>query len=167
MARRGTDSIEPYGYGCCHPYWQYATVNCYPDFPTPTRTDGHWEQRITDKHCDYPGCGGVCCSNLSSRVYAKDHQCATPSDEEECEAQEWYWNFTNSTCQESAPPPCNLIPEVCDTGNGGAWSFELCGCWYPNTPILLDIAGDDFVLTNATVELTSILTAMARKRNWR
>ena len=149
MARRGTDSIEPYGYGCCHPYWQYATVNCYPDFPTPTRTDGHWEQRITDKHCDYPGCGGVCCSNLSSRVYAKDHQCATPSDEEECEAQEWYWNFTNSTCQESAPPPCNLIPEVCDTGNGGAWSFELCGCWYPNTPILLDIAGDGYALTNA------------------
>jgi len=70
-------------------------------------------------------------------------------NQDDCTNSGWYWNFTNSTCQQDPPPPCNLQPEVCDTGNGGAWSFELCGCWYPNTPILLDVVGDGFALTNA------------------
>ncbi|MGZ8842449.1 MAG: hypothetical protein ACXW18_02225 [Pyrinomonadaceae bacterium] len=70
----------------------------------------------------------------------------TPSNESQCDGAGWYWNFTNSTCQSDAPPPCELFPEVCDTG--GSWSFEWCTCWYPNSPIVVDISGDGFALTN-------------------
>lgn len=38
------------------------------------------------------------------------------------------------------------MPEVCD--NGG-WSFEWCGCLTYNTPIVLDVEGDGFNVTNA------------------
>jgi len=57
-----------------------------------------------------------------------------------------YWNYTNDTCQEDPPPTCDLIPENCDPG---AWSFEWCACWYYSTPILLDVAGNGFNLTDA------------------
>jgi hypothetical protein len=63
----------------------------------------------------------------------------------ECESEGGYWNFTNSTCQEDPPPPCDLMPEVCDNG---AWSFEWCTCWYNTSPIVIDIAGDGFRMTD-------------------
>ena len=95
--------------------------------------------------------GGSCHYSSGSETLTTQHYCRADEVEDEgtCEENNWYWNFTNSTCQEDPPPPCDLIPEECDSGNGGAWSFEWCACWYPNTPILLDIAGDGFALTNA------------------
>ncbi len=65
----------------------------------------------------------------------------------ECEAAGWFWNFTNSTCQQDPPPPCDLVPEICDNGSGGSWSFEWCTCWYPTSPIVIDVAGDGFRMT--------------------
>jgi hypothetical protein len=62
----------------------------------------------------------------------------------DCEANGWFWNFTNSTCQEEPPPPCDLVPEVCDSGS---WSFEWCACVPYTSPILVDVAGDGFRMT--------------------
>jgi hypothetical protein len=38
------------------------------------------------------------------------------------------------------------LPEPCP---GGWWSFETCQCEYPLSPILVDVSGDGFNLTNA------------------
>lgn len=40
---------------------------------------------------------------------------------------------------------CELEFQVCD---GGVWSFELCDC-VPGSPILVDVAGNGFNITNA------------------
>lgn len=67
--------------------------------------------------------------------------------QQECEEMSWYWNPFSDSCQEDPPPPCELIPEVCDPG---WWSFEWCGCVNYNTPILVDVSGNGFNLTNKT-----------------
>lgn len=72
------------------------------------------------------------------------------TDQEGCETIGGFWNFTTGSCQESAPTP---TPPP-DGGGGGrdigiccvptADGFECCG-----TPILIDVIGDGFKLTNA------------------
>jgi len=69
-----------------------------------------------------------------------------PVAQSECDAFGWYWNPINDFCQSDPPPGCELFPEVCE--NGG-WSFEWCGCVPYNTPILVDITGNGFNLTNS------------------
>lgn len=50
-------------------------------------------------------------------------------------------------CQPHPPPPCYLSPpESCF---GGTWDPVWCACTIPSTPILVDVAGDGFDLTNA------------------
>jgi hypothetical protein len=70
---------------------------------------------------------------------------AAASSKGECESYSWFWNPFSDTCQEDAPPPCDLIPEICENG---IWSFEWCGCVPYNTPIVVDIAGNGFSLTS-------------------
>jgi hypothetical protein len=80
-------------------------------------------------------------------AFYPDEDCG---DYEACELNQWYWNFTNSTCQESSLNP------GCTTDQWGFWNpSHTCNYWYTgcdcltDTPILLDIAGDDFDLTDA------------------
>jgi len=95
-------------------------------------------------------------------VYAKDHQCATPSDEEECEAQEWYWHFPTNTCSEDpesafeCDPPCT----------GEYFCYE--GLCSDNTPILIDMLGNGFNLTNAAggVNFDFNANGTANKLSW-
>lgn len=66
----------------------------------------------------------------------------TPSTQQQCESAGWYWNFASQTCQESPPSgggggggmPCCVF-----TADG----YECCG-----TPILIDVLGDGFALTD-------------------
>jgi hypothetical protein len=70
----------------------------------------------------------------------------TPTNTEQCDSAGWYWNPFTTTCGSKAPPPCYLFPEVCE---GGYWDDVWCRCFYYPTPILLDITGDGFNLTDA------------------
>ena len=87
-------------------------------------------------------------------------------DEETCTANGWYWNFTNSTCSDQ---PVSSCPEHCFGYNmldeGGCWdAVDYCayefgcpdgetdggsGCCCGPTPILIDVLGNGFSLTDA------------------
>ena len=82
--------------------------------------------------------------------------CALPSgeeDEEDCQMAGWYWNFTNNRCQampvsQGTPIICFQTWEYC--GNGQTWNSETCECeGEPVSPILIDVNGDGFSLTDA------------------
>ena len=74
-----------------------------------------------------------------------------PTNQEDCEAASWYWNPFGDYCQPDPPPPCELLPEVCENGS---WSFEWCGCVGYPTPIVVDVNGDGFDLTSAADGVT-------------
>jgi hypothetical protein len=76
------------------------------------------------------------------------------TDEEDCESYGYYWNFTNSTCEEPSGGTCvgGHAPPVCDPPN--EVDLGRCCCvdyWGDCTtsPILIDVIGNGFALTDA------------------
>jgi hypothetical protein len=80
--------------------------------------------------------------------------------EEDCSEFGFYWNSTNSTCEESAPSSggsggCASGGELCsfhsDCCDGLCGSDNLCGDGEaaPGSPILIDVLGNGFSLTGA------------------
>jgi hypothetical protein len=68
--------------------------------------------------------------------------------QQQCDAVQRYFNFANYTCDDTPPPPpCDVDYQICDTGY--AWSYADCQC-ETTSPILVDVAGNGFSLTNAT-----------------
>jgi hypothetical protein len=67
--------------------------------------------------------------------------------QQECQANGWYWNFSESHCQ-SSPWYCDQQPTNC--GQYYFWSTETCHCEWSNSPIVLDVAGNGFNLTSGT-----------------
>ncbi len=68
------------------------------------------------------------------------------SDEETCEAYGYYWNFANSTCQDT--PPVDCVDYICPFRSCG-FGMDSCTCQcLPGSPILVDIAGDGFAMTD-------------------
>jgi hypothetical protein len=96
--------------------------------------------------------------------FNKEHTCAA-SEEEECEANGWYWNFATSSCQTNPPPPCYDLPSQCDHG---WWSYVWCACVDDPTPIVVDVAGDGFALTpfNDGVEFDFDANGTREKAAW-
>ena len=62
-----------------------------------------------------------------------------PTSQTVCESAAWIWNPIADVCQTDPPPPCDLFPDVCDSGG---WSFQWCTCIPIDSPILLDVAGN-------------------------
>lgn len=78
----------------------------------------------------------------------------------------WFWDPINDYCQEDPPPPCNILePEFCPHG---PWDPEWCGCVTQTTPILVDVAGNGFDLTNTADGVTFNLNTVggSEKLGW-
>ena len=71
--------------------------------------------------------------------------CCAATDSESCATSGWYWNFTEGYCQDS-PWYCGSAPQNC--GLSFMWSTESCRCEYV-TPVLVDVSGDGFRMTDA------------------
>jgi len=90
-----------------------------------TGNDGNQGLITQDFICeDVPDSPGSCTATLNSRLVYNGY-CPTPTPTPECDQQ---------------PTNC---------GSGWHWSFEDCGCVRNSSPIVIDISGDGFDLTNA------------------
>lgn len=160
-----TDTGQSYNSVLC-PY-------CWPGFSTPTFTEAgntaYWDQLTSTGSWNSQGtcvqsgahshrqghtCGTTTkedCDAIGSYYLTSSSTCSDspPTNSSDCEAIGMYWNFTNNTCQADPPPPCDLDFQLCDDENGWHWSFEECQCVHYNTPILVDVVGNGFNLTNA------------------
>ena len=119
---------------------------CYPDYYTPVWIGSNktqWDEitYTTSWNNSFSACVPV---STATHHYVPYYCAASEADDEDtCEANGWYWSFSNNTCGET--PPCTQEPDICDTGYG--WSYADCQC-ETTSPILIDVAGDGFALTD-------------------
>jgi len=88
----------------------------------------------------------VTCTNVIS---TRAVRCvgAPPTTSTECEDAGLYWNYSEHHCQDT-PWYCEMQPQVC--GPGLAWNFDHCQCEGNSSPIIIDVSGNGFSLTNPT-----------------
>jgi|GEM_PF-1328267 len=159
---QGFDVAEP---GQCFG----SGVACYPGYDTPVWVDSNknsWNE--VTHNPSYNSSGNVCIlTGSATKDHPTKHYCGASEaeDEDTCEANNWYWNFTNSSCQEDAPPTCYDLPSECDHGQ---WSFVWCACVDYPTPIIIDISGDGIALTpfNGGVEFDFDRDGTREQASW-
>ena len=95
-----------------------------------------------------PCCGELACTPTSSS----------------CQSAGWYWNFTNSTCSETNPcvEYCVIDYECPPPGYA---DYCACTCAGYPSPIVIDVAGNGFYLTNAINGVNFDLNADGRPEN--
>ena len=82
-----------------------------------------------------------------------------PTTQPDCENEGFSWNFASNRCDETAA--CTLEPQICN--DGYQWSMGECQCALFSSPILVDVAGDGFSLTNAAAGVRFDLNNKGRK----
>lgn len=165
-----------YTYDCVHTgqdpksitYVVRGPNNCCPGVPTPTPTPCPSPTATPPPNrtdCHFVRCRYVCGPNLAE----------IPQDE--CEESGLYWDFANNACSSTPPDPeptASPTPAPTSTpaptpnptppsGGGGCtvnwwvagwcedYDFDTCTCYggINKSPILIDVLGDGFDLTNA------------------
>ncbi len=71
---------------------------------------------------------------------------AVATTSSECQDAGMYWNFSQGSCQDT-PWYCDNEP---DCRSAGVWNFNTCRCDYPASPIVVDVTGNGFNLTENT-----------------
>jgi hypothetical protein len=134
--------------------------------------DPYHDNTSLPTYCDVIVVAGLYCicspTSCPEDYIWNDELCSCQPDtntEGGCAAAGWYWNFTNSSCQQEAPPPCYDLPTLCDHG---WWSSVWCACVDDPTPIVLDVAGDGIALTpfNGGVEFDFDANGTREKASW-
>ena len=70
-----------------------------------------------------------------------------PTTSQDCYVAGGYWNYYQNTCSPT-PPPCT--EQLYSCLGGQYWDEFACGCFaWPPTPIVVDVLGNGFELTNA------------------
>lgn len=111
--------------------------------------------RIACKHIETLS---VCCTTDPKTVNrAVSCSSSVPTTQSDCEDMGFYWNSTNNSCSETDPNscgPCTSDPgysswnsENCDPPESH-WSCTQCQCVSNPSPILIDIQGNGFALTD-------------------
>ncbi|HEY8223915.1 MAG TPA: hypothetical protein VIG25_01475 [Pyrinomonadaceae bacterium] len=159
------DALTANGFGGCD--WNSDCFGsfdgnqyCWPDFFQPVTTSGGVFSilvRNYDTSSRQTACAvspfmwkQVHCDIISETNFSKSWTCVANS-EEECEANGGYWNFTNNNCQQG-PIEYGCTPDqwgFWNSRNDCYWSYNNCDCWNGDSPVLIDVQGNGFNLTDA------------------
>jgi len=128
-------------------------VPCYPGFDTPVwigTNKNRWNEVTHAPAYESGGASGAGCTYQSAgHDNPVDYYCnpSEADDEASCEANGWYWNFTNNTCEET-PPSGGCVDYICPI-RSCEFGMDDCTCQcFPPSPILIDVEGHGFDLTD-------------------
>jgi len=143
----------------------FGCNTCWPDFNDPDFYDDgnitYWDQFT--RTATYSS--SSCHQSALAHSHRQGHRCGGAASDEECAEDQLYWNFSNSTCnsdiQTCVEDPCEEFTDYdpcmywngCPPGYTGSNENQRSGaCCVPNPPcpILINVGGHSFDLTDAT-----------------
>jgi hypothetical protein len=125
MSGHGSTAFNEAGPNSCD-FNAVAKIYC-PPTPTPT-----------------PNNEAECAGSGNFWNFASGGCFPTPQIEADCQDYGWYWNFTDGYCQDT--PWCTQDFEICEPPT--YWSNWACSCILNPSPIVIDVLGNGFRLTN-------------------
>jgi hypothetical protein len=161
----------------------YGALQCWPSFLTPVilqaGSDSTWNysyyvHKVVEKQVVFPQYEAPYCSNGLTLVYqfppSAAGKCKKPSainNQTECESNGYAWNFSTSTCYEQpscvngaeSGEPCHGDDDCyCGLSCTGPLSNKTC-YYEPTSPVLVDVLGNGFDLTNLAAGILFDLNA--------
>jgi hypothetical protein len=146
-------------------------ARCFPIFNEPEFIDlgddvTQWSQRtwlqtVNDE--------GECLQGFFRGAINHHFERSCNPDEEQCEMEfAWSWNFTTSTCEEPTGGGGCWAPVMYTCDPGQYWDNQTCSCEYDPTPVLVDLAGDGFNLSDKYSGVSFDLNSngFAEKLSW-